>query len=45
MSSDQRPHSNRIGAPDHFKRTTDGPRQREFLPPRAFASEGAKGAD
>ena len=32
MSSDRRPHSNCTGAPDHFQRTTDGPRQREFLP-------------
>ena len=37
MSSDRHPHSNRTGAPDHFQRTTDGPRLREFLPPRAFA--------
>ena len=37
MSSDRHPHSNLTGAPAHFQRTTDGPRQREFLPPRAFA--------
>ena len=37
MSSDRYPHSNRTGAPDHFQRTTDGPRQRKYLPPRAFA--------
>ena len=37
MNTDRHPHSNRTGAPDHFQRTTDGPRQRGFLPPRAFA--------
>ena len=36
MLSDRHPHSNRTGAPDHFQRTTDGTRQREYLPPRAF---------
>jgi len=39
--SDRHPHSSRTGAPDHQKTTTyktdDGPRQREFLPPRAYA--------
>ena len=37
MNTDRHPHSNRTGTPDHFQRTTDGPRQRGFLPPRAFA--------
>jgi len=36
MLSDRHPHPNRTGAPDHFQRTTDGARQREYLPPRAF---------
>ena len=45
MSSGRHPHSNRTGAPDHFQRTTDGARQREYLPPRAFGFKGAKGLD
>ena len=39
--SDRHPHSSRTGAPDHqrtyFTAKSDGPRQREFLPPRAYA--------
>ena len=44
--SDRHPHSSRTGAPDHQKMyftaaqsggSHDGPRQREFLPPRAYA--------
>ena len=39
--SDRHPHSSRTGAPDHQKmmayKTDGGPRQREFLPPRAYA--------
>ena len=45
MRSDRHPHSNRTGAPDHFQRATDGARQREYLPPRAFGFKGAKGLD
>ena len=36
MRSDRHPHSNRTGPLDHFQRTTDRARQREYLPPRAF---------
>ena len=39
--SDRHPHSSRTGAPDHQKmmacKTDNGPRQREFLPPQAYA--------
>ena len=37
--SDRHPHSSRTGAPDHHttKYRSDGPRPREFLPPRAYA--------
>ena len=38
--SGRHPHSSRTGAPDHHKPTSytsDGPRPREFLPPRAYA--------
>ena len=39
--SDRHPHSSRTGAPDHqrtyFTAKSDVPRQREFLPPRAYA--------
>ena len=44
--SDRHPHSSRTGAPDHQKTyftaaqsggPRDGPRQREYLPPRAYA--------
>ena len=39
--SDRHPHSSRTGAPGHFKTAnfskSDGPRTREFLPPRAYA--------
>ena len=43
--SDRHPHSSRTGAPDHQRAyftaqsggPRDGPRQREFLPPRAYA--------
>ena len=41
MMSDRHPHSSRTGAPDHqrtyFTAKSDGHRQREFLPPRAYA--------
>ena len=40
--SDRHPHSSRTGAPGHQRtyftvKWSDGPRQREFLPPRAYA--------
>ena len=37
---DRHPHSSRTGAPDHHKPSSyqsEGPRPREFLPPRAYA--------
>jgi hypothetical protein len=44
--SDRHPHSSRTGAPDHQKMyftaaqsggSHDGPRQREYIPPRAYS--------